>query len=49
MREYAEKYTKITVGETPLEMLRRLEAKRDGRWDEATQSIVGEEDGDNDA
>ena len=48
MRQYAEKYTKITVAETPLEMLKRLEAKRDGRWDEATQSIVGEETANND-
>ena len=49
MREYAEKYTKITVDETPLEMLKRLEAKRDDRWDEATQSIVGEDESDNEA
>lgn len=39
MSEYAEKYTKITADESPLEMLQRLEAKRDGNWDETTQSI----------
>lgn len=39
MKEYAEKYTKISAGETPLEMLQRLKAKRDGTWDEMTQSI----------
>ena len=41
LRKYAEDYTKIEVRETPLEMLARLEAKRDGRWDAATQTIVG--------
>lgn len=42
MERYAEDYTKLTTGETPLEMLRRLEAKRDGKWDAASQSIIGE-------
>lgn len=43
IKEYAEEYTKIEVRETPLEMLARLEAKRDGKWDEASQSIVGDD------
>jgi hypothetical protein len=37
--EAADKYTNIEITETPLEMLQRLEAKRDGRWDEATKTI----------
>lgn len=44
MKEAAEKYTKITIRESALDMLKRLEAKRDGRWDEATQTIIGDED-----
>ena len=39
MEEAAEKYFNIENTESALDMLRRLEAKRDGRWDEATRTI----------
>ncbi len=48
--EAIEKYGRLVVADTPMEMYRRLEAKRDGRWDEATQTIIGEEtEGETDA
>lgn len=34
----ADRYTGIRFTETPREMLERLQAKEDGRWDEATQT-----------
>ena len=40
MAELIEKYGRIIVEDTPKEMLERLEAKRDGRWDEETQSVI---------
>ena len=42
-QEAIEKYGRAVVVDTPTEMYERLEAKRDGRWDEATQSIIGED------
>lgn len=45
LEKYAEQYTNINSYEDAADMLDRLEAKRDGKWDEATQSIVGEETG----
>lgn len=40
-KEAVEKYGRAVVVDTPNDMMKRLEAKRDGRWDEATQSIIG--------
>lgn len=42
--EMVEKYGRAVVVDTPIEMLKRLEAKRDGKWDEKTGKIVGSED-----
>lgn len=43
LAEAIEKYGRMVIADTPMEMYRRLEAKRDDRWDEATQAIIGEE------
>lgn len=42
MDELVEKYGKYIVPDSPKEMLARLEAKRDGRWDEANQTNASE-------
>ncbi|MCV0382494.1 MAG: hypothetical protein K5799_03430 [Erythrobacter sp.] len=43
MAEYAEKYTNIENYETPGDMLKRLNAKQDGRWDAQTATIMPDE------
>lgn len=40
LEKYAEQYTNINSYEDAADMLKRLEAKRDGKWDEASQSII---------
>lgn len=41
MEKYSERFTNINNYESAGDMLMRLEAKRDGTWDEATQTIIG--------
>ncbi len=40
MERYAERYTNIENYETPRDMLDRLEAKKDGRYDPETNTFT---------
>lgn len=44
LAEASEMFTSVSNYESASDMLKRLEAKRDGRWDEATQTIKPEEE-----
>ncbi len=40
LAQAAKRYSNISAYESPVDMLKRLEAKRDGRWDEARGVII---------